>query len=395
MSASPRAGSPSSAASERLDPVAVAADLIRCPSVTPEEGGALDLLQSLLEPMGFACHRLRFEAPGTPTIDNLYARRGSGAPHLCFAGHTDVVPVGDAAAWTRGPFDGTVDGDRLWGRGAADMKGGIAAFVAAVDRHLAAENDRGSISLLITGDEEGPAVNGTTRVLDWMEANGEIPDMCIVGEPTNPTAMGDMMKIGRRGSFTGRLTVYGTQGHVAYPHLAENPVHGLIRLLEPFAHGTLDEGTAHFPPTTMSVTTIDVGNPATNVIPAEARATFNVRFNDAHSSESLERMFRGSFDQKGVRYDLETECSGESFVTEPGALSDLISDAAFAVTGRRPELSTTGGTSDARFIKRLCPVVEFGLVGQTMHKVDENVAVADIRVLTDIYAAILNRALGG
>lgn len=395
MSASPRAGSPSSAASVGLDPVAVAADLIRCPSVTPEEGGALDLLQSLLEPMGFTCHRLRFEAPGTPTIDNLYARRGTGSPHLCFAGHTDVVPVGDAAAWTRGPFDGTVADDRLWGRGAADMKGGIAAFVAAVERHLASGNDRGSISLLITGDEEGPAVNGTTRVLDWMEANGEIPDMCIVGEPTNPTAMGDMMKIGRRGSFTGRLTVYGTQGHVAYPHLAENPVHGLLRLLEPFAHGTLDEGTAHFPPTTMSVTTIDVGNPATNVIPAEARATFNVRFNDAHSSESLERMFRGSFDQKGLRYALETECSGESFVTEPGALSDLISDAAFAVTGRRPELSTTGGTSDARFIKRLCPVVEFGLVGQTMHKVDENVAVADIRALTDIYAAVLNRALGG
>lgn len=395
MSASPQAGSVSSGASEGLDPVAVAADLIRCPSVTPEEGGALDLLQALLEPMGFACHRLRFEASGTPTIDNLYARRGTGSPHLCFAGHTDVVPVGDAAAWTQGPFDGTVTDGRLWGRGAADMKGGIAAFVAAVDRHLAAGNDRGSISLLITGDEEGPAVNGTTKVLDWMEANGEIPDMCIVGEPTNPTAMGDMMKIGRRGSFTGRLTVFGTQGHVAYPHLAENPVHGLIRLLEPFAHGTLDEGTAHFPPTTMSVTTIDVGNPATNVIPAEARAVFNVRFNDAHSSETLERMFRGSFDQKGVRYELETECSGESFVTEPGALSDMISDAAHAVTGRRPELSTTGGTSDARFIKRLCPVVEFGLVGQTMHKVDENVSVADIRALTDIYAAVLTRALDG
>ena len=400
MSASPRAGSASAASTSadtaaRLDPVEVAAGLIRCPSVTPEEGGALDLLQSLLEPMGFACHRLRFEAEGTPAIDNLYARRGTEAPHLCFAGHTDVVPVGDAAAWSKGPFDGTVADDRLWGRGAADMKGGIAAFVAAVDRYLASGEGRGSISLLITGDEEGPAVNGTTKVLDWMEANGEIPDMCIVGEPTNPTAMGDMMKIGRRGSFTGRLTVHGTQGHVAYPHLAENPVHGLIRLLEPFAHGTLDEGTAHFPPTTMSVTTIDVGNPANNVIPAEARATFNVRFNDAHSSASLEKMFRDSFDQKGVRYDMETECSGESFVTEPGALSDMISEASFAVTGRQPELSTTGGTSDARFIKRLCPVVEFGLVGQTMHKVDEHVAVADIRTLTDIYAAVLDRALGG
>lgn len=395
MSASPRAGQSSTDASARLDPVAVAADLIRCPSVTPAEGGALDLLQSLLEPMGFTCHRLPFETDGTPTIDNLYARRGTGGPHLCFAGHTDVVPVGDAAAWTRGPFDGTVADDRLWGRGAADMKGGIAAFVAAVDRHLATGGDRGSISLLITGDEEGPAINGTTKVLDWMEANGEIPDMCIVGEPTNPTAMGDMMKIGRRGSFTGRLTVFGTQGHVAYPHLAENPVHGLIRLLEPFAHGTLDGGTEHFPPTTLSVTTIDVGNPANNVIPAEARATFNVRFNDAHSSDSLEKMFRDSFDQKGVRYEMETECSGESFVTEPGALSDMISEAAFAVTGRRPELSTTGGTSDARFIKRLCPVVEFGLVGQTMHKVDEHVAVDDIRALTDIYTAVLDRAMAG
>lgn len=394
MSASPQAGAESSGMSARLDPVAVAADLIRCPSVTPEEGGAIGLLAALLEPMGFTCHRLRFEEPGTDPIDNLYARRGTEGPHLCFAGHTDVVPVGDAGAWSRGPFDGTVADDRLWGRGAADMKGGIAAFVAAVDRYLASGSGAGSISLLITGDEEGPAVNGTTKVLDWMEANGEIPDMCIVGEPTNPSAMGDMMKIGRRGSFTGHLTVHGTQGHVAYPHLAENPVHGLIRLLEPFAHGTLDEGTAHFPPTTMSVTTIDVGNPANNVIPAEARAIFNVRFNDAHSSESLDRMFRGSFDQKGVRYDLETSCSGESFVTEPGALSDMISDAVHDVTGRRPELSTTGGTSDARFIKRLCPVVEFGLVGQTMHKVDEHVAVADIRSLTDIYASVLDRALG-
>lgn len=217
--------------------------------------------------------------------------------------------------------------------------------------------------------------------------------MCIVGEPTNPAALGDMMKIGRRGSFTGQLTVHGTQGHVAYPHLAENPIHGLLRMLEPFANGTLDDGTAHFPPTTLSVTTIDVGNPANNVIPAQATATFNVRFNDGHSSASLEKMFRDSFDQKGVRYDLETSCSGESFVTEPGNLSALVADAVEHVTNRRPELSTTGGTSDARFIKRLCPVVEFGLVGQTMHKVDENVAIADIRGLTEIYTAILARAL--
>ena len=306
-----------------LDPVEVAGRLIRCPSVTPAEGGAIDLLEELLAPLGFACHRLRFEA-------------------------SRVI----------GEHGGTVPG---------------------------------SISLLITGDEEGPAVNGTTRVLDWMEANGEIPDACVVGEPTNPQVLGDMMKIGRRGSLTGRLTVHGTQGHVAYPHLAENPIHHLLRMLEPFAHGQLDEGTAHFPPSTMMVTTIDVGNPATNVIPAKATAVFNIRFNDAHTSESLERMLRASFDQKGARYELATECSGESFVTEPGALSSLVADAAEQVTGRRPELSTTGGTSDARFIKRLCPVVEFGLVGQTMHKVDERVPVADLTALTEIYAAMLRR----
>ena len=389
----PESGNGGADSSAGLDPVEVAGRLIRCPSVTPAEGGAIAALEAMLEPLGFACHRLRFETPGTDPIDNLYARFGTGGPHFCFAGHTDVVPVGDEAAWTVGPFEGTVRDGQLWGRGAADMKGGIAAFVAAAARVIDERGDAlpGSISLLITGDEEGPAVNGTPRVLDWMEANGEIPDACVVGEPTNPEALGDMMKIGRRGSLTGRLTVHGTQGHVAYPHLAENPVHHLLRMLEPFAHGRLDEGTAHFPPTTLAVTSIDVGNPASNVIPARASAVFNIRFNDAHSSDSLERMLRASFDQKGARYELATECSGESFVTEPGRLSDLVADAAEAVTGRRPELSTTGGTSDARFIKRLCPVVEFGLVGQTMHKVDERVAVDDVRALTDIYAAMLRR----
>ncbi|MEQ8814343.1 MAG: succinyl-diaminopimelate desuccinylase [Thalassobaculum sp.] len=391
----PEAGNGGADSSAGLDPVEVAGRLIRCPSVTPAEGGAIAALEAILEPIGFACHRLRFETPGTDPIDNLYARFGTGGPHFCFAGHTDVVPVGDEAAWTVGPFEGAVRDGQLWGRGAADMKGGIAAFVAAAARVIGERGDAlpGSISLLITGDEEGPAVNGTTRVLDWMEANGEIPDACVVGEPTNPAALGDMMKIGRRGSLTGRLTVHGTQGHVAYPHLAENPVHHLLRMLEPFAHGQLDEGTAHFPPTTLAVTSIDVGNPASNVIPARASAVFNIRFNDAHSSGSLERMLRASFDQKGARYELATECSGESFVTEPGRLSDLVADAAEAVTGRRPALSTTGGTSDARFIKRLCPVVEFGLVGQTMHKVDERVAVDDLRALTDIYAAMLRRFL--
>lgn len=389
----PESGNGGAESTTGLDAVEVAARLIRCPSVTPAEGGAIAVLEAMLEPLGFACHRLRFETPGTDPIDNLYARFGSEGPHFCFAGHTDVVPVGDEAAWTVGPFEGAVRDGQLWGRGAADMKGGIAAFVAAASRVIGEREGGlpGSISLLITGDEEGPAVNGTTRVLDWMEANGEVPDACVVGEPTNPSALGDMMKIGRRGSLTGRLTVHGTQGHVAYPHLAENPVHHLLRMLEPFAHGQLDEGTAHFQPSTLAVTTIDVGNPANNVIPAQATAVFNIRFNDAHSAESLERMLRASFDQKGARYELDTSCSGESFVTEPGRLSSLVADAAEAVTGRRPELSTTGGTSDARFIKRLCPVVEFGLVGQTMHKVDERVAVDDVRALTDIYAAMLRR----
>lgn len=376
-----------------LDPVEIAGRLIRCPSVTPAEGGALGVLEEILGPRGFECHRLLFEAPGTEPIDNLYARAGTGGPHFCFAGHTDVVPVGDAAAWTVGPFEGAVRDGQLWGRGAADMKGGIAAFVAAASRVIGEHGGAlpGSISLLITGDEEGPAVNGTTRVLDWMEAQGQVPDACVVGEPTNPGALGDMMKIGRRGSLTGRLTVHGTQGHVAYPHLADNPVHHLLRMLEPFAHGQLDAGTAHFQPSTLAVTTIDVGNPASNVIPAKATAVFNIRFNDAHSADSLERMLRASFDQKGARYELTTDCSGESFVTEPGTLSTLVGDAVEEVTGRRPELSTTGGTSDARFIRRLCPVVEFGLVGQTMHKVDERVAVADLHALTDIYAAMLRR----
>lgn len=392
----PEAGNGSGVAGGALDPVDLAARLIRCPSVTPAEGGALGVLEECLAPLGFACHRLRFETPGTEPIDNLYARVGTGGPHFCFAGHTDVVPVGDAAAWTVGPFEGAVRDGQLWGRGAADMKGGIAAFVAAASRVLAECGGElpGSISLLITGDEEGPAVNGTTRVLDWMEANGEVPDACVVGEPTNPSALGDMMKIGRRGSLTGRLTVHGTQGHVAYPHLADNPVHHLLRMLEPFAHGQLDQGTAHFQPSTLAVTSIDVGNAASNVIPARVTAVFNIRFNDAHSAESLERMLRASFDQKGARYELTTECSGESFVTEPGRLSSLVADAAEQVTGRRPELSTTGGTSDARFIKRLCPVVEFGLVGQTMHKVDERVAVDDLRALADIYAAMLRRFFG-
>lgn len=376
-----------------LDPVDLGSRLIRCPSVTPVEGGALDLLEQILTPLGFDCHRLNFSAPNTDPIDNLFARLGTGAPHFCFAGHTDVVPEGDRAAWRHDPFAGTVESGVLWGRGAADMKGAIAAFTAAAARLIADDGGPGdgSISLLITGDEEGPAVNGTARVLDWMQAEGHVPDVCVVGEPTNPTVLGEMMKIGRRGSLTGTLTVHGTQGHVAYPHLADNPIHRLLHMLEPFTEGRLDDGTEHFPASTLMITTIDVGNPATNVIPASARAVFNIRFNDAHSAETLERMLRASFDQKGGDYTLETSCSGESFVTEPGALSELVADTVEQVVGRRPALSTTGGTSDARFIKRVCPVVEFGLVGQTMHKVDERVLVDDLTALTDIYAVMLRR----
>lgn len=376
-----------------IDAVDLAARLVRCPSVTPAEGGALSLLEDVLRPMGFECRRLVFEAEGTDPVDNLFARLGTGAPHICFAGHTDVVPVGDAGAWSHDPFSGDISDGQLWGRGAADMKGAIASFVAAVASYLSeAEAPKGSISLLITGDEEGPSVNGTTRVLDWMEANGHVPDFCIVGEPTNQAALGDMAKIGRRGSFTGTLTVKGIQGHTAYPHLADNPIHRLVRMLQPFTSGVLDEGTDHFPPTTLMLTTVDVGNPATNVIPASVKAVFNIRFNDLHSSTSLAEMLRASFDREaGATYEFAWSCSGESFLTEPGTLSALVSEAINDVTGRRPELSTTGGTSDARFIKRLCPVVEFGLIGQTMHKVDERVTVDSITDLHQIYHHVLRR----
>ena len=381
------------APSSPVDAVDLAARLVSCPSVTPVEGGALALLESVLRPMGFECHRLVFEAEGTDPVDNLFARWGTGSPHICFAGHTDVVPVGDAAAWTHDPFSGDIADGQLWGRGAADMKGAIASFVAAVSSYLSeTEAPKGSISLLITGDEEGPSVNGTTRVLDWMEANGQVPDFCIVGEPTNQAALGDMAKIGRRGSFTGTLVVKGVQGHTAYPHLADNPIHRLIRMLEPFASGVLDDGTEHFPATTLMLTTVDVGNPATNVIPASVKAVFNIRFNDLHSSTSLAEMLRASFDrEEGARYEFTWSCSGESFLTAPGDLSALVSEAINDVTGRRPELSTTGGTSDARFIKRLCPVVEFGLIGQTMHKVDERVTVDSLTDLHQIYHQMLRR----
>ncbi|CCQ72211.1 succinyl-diaminopimelate desuccinylase [Magnetospira sp. QH-2] len=376
-----------------VDPIVLAQGLIRCPSVTPAEGGALDLLQRTLEGLGFVCTRLPFSDLDTPDVDNLYARLGTTGRNFCFAGHTDVVPEGDTGAWTHNPFSGTIDeSGMLHGRGAADMKGAVAAFTAAVSRFIArrGKDFGGSISFLITGDEEGPSVNGTVKMLDWLADQGETLDASLVGEPTNPRDLGDMIKIGRRGSLSGFITINGTQGHAAYPHLADNPVHRLLkvlaRLVEP-----LDEGTDHFQPSSLQVTTVDVGNPATNVIPATAKATFNIRFNDLHTLDSLEAWAREILQEEAPdRFDLAVQRSGDAFLTPPGELSTLMADAVERVTGRRPELSTSGGTSDARFIKNFCPVAEFGLVGQTMHKVDERVPVETITQLTDIYEAILD-----
>ena len=367
--------------------------LIRCPSVTPQEGGALDCLEAELSALGFACERLPF-GDGESRIDNLFARRGETGPHLCFAGHTDVVPVGDVTAWTHDPFAADIDDGRLFGRGAADMKSGIAAFVAAVARVPAADID-GSISLLITGDEEGDAINGTVKMVEWAAANGHRPDMCIVGEPTSPQALGDVIKNGRRGSLSGRLVVEGQQGHVAYPHLADNPVTRLLAMLAPVNGCELDAGTPHFGPSTANVTTIDVGNLATNVIPARAEAGFNIRFNTEHSADSLIGWLEEHFERIGGDWTVTWKSNADPFITAPGPLTELLSESCRAVTGRTPELSTGGGTSDARFITKLCPVAEFGLVGQTMHQVDENVATADIDGLSAIYETAIRRFFAG
>jgi succinyl-diaminopimelate desuccinylase len=375
-----------------IDPVALTQDLIRCPSVTPDEGGALDLLQAVLEGLGFTCHRLPFSDTGTPDVDNLYARLGETAPNLCFAGHTDVVPTGPVDQWSNDPFSGEVRDGGVHGRGAADMKGAIACWIAAVSRRLDDSSIPGSVSLLITGDEEGPAINGTAKMLRWLVEQDETLDACITGEPTNPETLGEMIKIGRRGSLNGMLTVAGVQGHAAYPHLADNAAHRLIALLGALTAEPLDEGSEHFQPSVLQVTGIDTGMEAANIIPGSARAAFNVRFNDLHTSESLTAMLRGKLDEAGAgaAWDLDINVSGESFYTPPGPLSDLVGAAVEKVLGVRPELSTTGGTSDSRFIKDHCPVLDFGLVGQTMHKIDERVAVADIEHLTAIYHAVID-----
>lgn len=369
-----------------FDVTDIAQSLIRCPSVTPKDAGALDVLQQALESLGFECHRLPFTEDGTPDVDNLYARRGGGGKHLCFAGHTDVVPVGDESAWSVDPFAAEVKDGILTGRGAVDMKGAIAAWVAAIAE---AGDVDGSLSLLITGDEEGPAINGTRKMLDWLAERGEQIDACIVGEPTNPTQLGEMIKIGRRGSVRFYLTVEGTQGHVAYPDAAHNPVTELVNICQALKGHTLDEGTAHFQPSNLEVVTIDVGNEAENVIPAKANAVINIRFNDTHSSESLTQWVDGICAKHARDYLLRTHVTGEAFLTEPGPLSELVANAVEDVTGRLPELSTTGGTSDARFIKDICPVVECGLINATAHQVDERIAVSDLEDLTQIYRRII------
>jgi succinyl-diaminopimelate desuccinylase len=381
------------------DPIALARDLIRCRSVTPEEGGTLDYLQEVLGQARFAAHRATFAEPGTAPVDNLYARIGTERPNLMFAGHTDVVPPGDEAAWTHPPFAGEATAGALYGRGAVDMKGGIACFVAAALDHLNANGgkpNKGSLSFLITGDEEGVAVNGTVKLLQWAAARGETFDHCIVGEPSSLEVLGDTIKVGRRGSLNGALIVNGRQGHVAYPDRADNPIRGVAVLIAAL-QGPLDEGSEHFDRSNLEFTTVDVGNRTVNLIPGEARARFNIRYNDRHSAIELKTLIerRAQAAAGGrVRYALEWQPSNaDVFLTKPGPFTELASAAVADVTGRKPKLSTTGGTSDARFIKDYCPVLEFGLVGQTAHQVDECAPLEELVALTAIYRRIIERYL--
>ncbi|WP_134497078.1 succinyl-diaminopimelate desuccinylase [Microvirga pakistanensis] len=376
-------------------PLSLARSLLRCPSVTPEEGGALSFIEGVLKGAGFEVHRPVFSEPGTPDVENLYARYGTGKPYLLFAGHTDVVPPGDESRWRHHPFSAEIEDGELYGRGAVDMKGGIACMIAAALAFIGENPDfGGSIGFLITGDEEGPAINGTVKLLEWAKGRGESFDHCILGEPTNPNQLGDMIKIGRRGSLTGRIIVEGKQGHVAYPHLADNPIPGMLRLLEGLLREPLDHGTEHFDASNLEVTTVDVGNPASNVIPAEAKATFNIRFNDLWTPESLEAEVSRRLSEaagNSIRYTLRMEPTNAiAFLTPPNQFVSFMADAVEAETGLRPKLSTTGGTSDARFIVKDCPVLEFGLVGRTMHQIDERVAVEDLDRLAAIYRKVLN-----
>ena len=376
-----------------VDPVELTAELIRCPSVTPVEGGALDLLSNLLGARGFQCTRIPRNG-----VDNLYARWGTASPVFAFGGHTDVVPPGDEEAWSHGAFSADQEDGILWGRGAVDMKSGVAAFVAAAIKLVSDNPPDGSVSLMITGDEEGPSTDGTIAILDWMREHGETADFCIVGEPTSLNTLGDVVKIGRRGSMTGTLVVTGSQGHTAYPERAVNPLPVLARICTALADTPMDLGSTHFQPSTLALTTIDVGNPASNVIPAEGRAVFNIRFNDNHSSDSImiwaDQIAAREVEGSGTDFTLDWKVSGESFLTEPGPLTEIPVEVITDHMLERPALTTGGGTSDARFIKDICPVLEFGLVGDTMHQVDERVPVEDIRKLSAIYLDILKRFFG-
>jgi succinyl-diaminopimelate desuccinylase len=380
------------------DPIALTQELVRCPSVTPAEGGALQFLEKTLKAAGFTVHRMTFSEPGAEDVENLYARIGTTTPNLVFAGHTDVVPPGDESAWTHPPFASAISNGILYGRGTTDMKGGIACMVAAALDHLAANGGKpkkGSISFLITGDEEGIAVNGTPKLLQWCAERGEKFDHCLLGEPSNGAERGDTIKIGRRGSLNGHLIVTGKQGHVAYPERAINPVRGIVKLIEAIQSEPLDNGNANFQPSNLEFVSVDVGNKTVNLIPGEARAMFNIRFNDCHTLDSLKALLQQRAEKTSggrIKFEFKFQPSNAGvFVTKPGPFTDMVSSAVESVSGRKPVLSTTGGTSDARFITHYCPVVEFGLVGQTMHQVDERVPVAELTALTAIYRKIIDR----
>ncbi len=372
------------------DVIELTKKLIACPSVTPKDEGALVYLSAQLEALGFVCHHLDF-GEGDEHVPNLFARLGTGAPHICYAGHTDVVPTGNEARWTYGPFNPHIEDGILYGRGASDMKGSVAAFTAAVSKYL--ENGdgapKGSISLLITGDEEGPALNGTIKVLEWMEENGQIPDVALVGEPTNPDFLGQEIKIGRRGSLTGRLKVTGKQGHVAYQHLADNPLPKLVKILDALSSHKFDDGSEFFPPTNLEVTTIDVGNTAENVIANSGEATFNIRFNDLWTNETLQEQVNSIINTCGFDHDIDFTCGAQSFLTKPAAWSDVVCKAVKDITGKVPQFTTNGGTSDARFVVNHCPVVEFGGINATIHQINENAAVKDLENLTKIFERVL------
>ncbi len=377
------------------DPVALAQALIRCPSVTPADEGAQAVLGEMLRPLGFRIEPLRFDAGGEPAIDNLFARLGDAAPNLAFAGHTDVVPPGDLDGWTAEPFAAEIRDGWLFGRGAADMKGDVACFVAAVARYLERHgNPKGSISFLITGDEEGPAINGTVELLRWAAAAGHRFDDCIVGEPTCVETLGDMAKIGRRGSLTATVEVFGRQGHVGYPHRVDNAAHRLVALLHRLTTAPIDQGTEHFESSSLQVTTIDIGNPATNIAPGRARAVLNIRHNDSQTPESLKALIEAAIAATGGRIDVGYSEGAIAFLSPPGALADMLGLSVEAVTGQKPKLSTSGGTSDARFVQAYCPVIEFGLVGATIHQVDERVETGDLERLTLIYLDFLERYFG-